>query len=436
MKRILGILAAFSLIMAACGSDDDEVNAEPAVTQPDDAAPDDAAPDDPEPDDAAPDDPEPVNTEPLKIGVLAVLSGPFGSIGAAMVEGIELVLEQHGPVQGRELEVIVEDSKLDAAETLTKATKLVEQDNVDIIVGVSGSNEALALAGQADRLGVPIVTTNAQAEAITGEECHELIFRTTLNDGMVRGANELFVDSSPDILERDWFILGHDYVFGHDAGDAFAATPGVNIVDSTYAPLDTADWASYLTQIEQSGATGVWLALATGTPLLQVLQQADSFGLLENIMFVPPFGLPDQFIDELGETSVGLQSGSVLYGWTVDQIVDGLDDIHAAWFDKYGTAPQFQAMNSYFGVDVVLQGLDAAESLDTAGIVASLEGLTASTPFGDQSFAANHQLKRPVYFGEVGPAPANPYGTEFAFIVEGLVDPDALVDPTLEACNR
>ena len=61
---------------------------------------------------------------------------------------------------GRPVELIVEESQWNAQQAVTKATKLVQQNNVAAILGTS-TVEALALVPVADRLGVPIVTSNS-----------------------------------------------------------------------------------------------------------------------------------------------------------------------------------------------------------------------------------------------------------------------------------
>ncbi|TMJ22706.1 MAG: hypothetical protein E6G96_19480, partial [Alphaproteobacteria bacterium] len=90
--------------------------------------------------------------EAVKIGVLTVRSGPAKPIGDDILSGIETATKMHGRVLGRPIELVVEESLFNAQAAVTKATKLVQQNNVAGIVGTS-TIETLALLSVADRLG-------------------------------------------------------------------------------------------------------------------------------------------------------------------------------------------------------------------------------------------------------------------------------------------
>lgn len=86
---------------------------------------------------------------PIKIGVLASLTGGLEAYGKQSVQGFELGLEYatNGTmeVEGRKLEFIVEDTETKAEVAVQKATKLLEEDKVDFLVGSSSSGDTLAV---------------------------------------------------------------------------------------------------------------------------------------------------------------------------------------------------------------------------------------------------------------------------------------------------
>src|SRR3954451_18182380 len=73
----------------------------------------------------------------IRIGVLTVRSGPAKPIGDDILAGIETATKMHGPVLSRPIELVVEDSLFNAQTAVTKATKLVQQNNVAGILGTS-----------------------------------------------------------------------------------------------------------------------------------------------------------------------------------------------------------------------------------------------------------------------------------------------------------
>src|SRR5881409_3442707 len=89
--------------------------------------------------------------ESVKVGVLTIRSGPATPVGDDILAGIQTATKMYGPVQGRPVELVVEDSLWNPQQAVTKATKLVQQNRVVAILGTS-TIEALALLPVADRL--------------------------------------------------------------------------------------------------------------------------------------------------------------------------------------------------------------------------------------------------------------------------------------------
>src|ERR1700761_7104285 len=76
----------------------------------------------------------------LKIGVLTELSGPQATSGEHVKDGFTFFLKQHdGKLGGRAIEIVVEDTAGDPATTIAKAKKLVESDEVSILIGPTNS---------------------------------------------------------------------------------------------------------------------------------------------------------------------------------------------------------------------------------------------------------------------------------------------------------
>jgi len=78
----------------------------------------------------------PVSKEPIKIGATLALSGKYSYIGQAELRGLEMAINEineQGGINGRKIELIVEDNKGDAKEAVNNVNKLINIDNVDII---------------------------------------------------------------------------------------------------------------------------------------------------------------------------------------------------------------------------------------------------------------------------------------------------------------
>jgi len=86
---------------------------------------------------------------PIKIGVLASQTGGLEAYGEQTLRGFELGLEYAtdgtNEVAGRKIEFIVEDTETKPEVAVQKATKLLEDDEVDFLVGSSSSGDTLAV---------------------------------------------------------------------------------------------------------------------------------------------------------------------------------------------------------------------------------------------------------------------------------------------------
>jgi len=84
----------------------------------------------------------------IKIGVSAPLSGQQSALGQLSVgfnKYIDYVNSQGG-INGRKLDVTILDDKGDPAQAVANAQKLITQDHVDTLAGISSTPQNLAIA--------------------------------------------------------------------------------------------------------------------------------------------------------------------------------------------------------------------------------------------------------------------------------------------------
>jgi branched-chain amino acid transport system substrate-binding protein len=252
--------------------------------------------------------------ESIKIGVLTIRSGPATPVGDDILAGIETATKMNGPLLGRSVELIVEESQWNAQLAVTKATKLVQQNGVAAILGTS-TVETLALLPIADRLGVPIVTSNSGNAALTRENCNKWVFRTNGEDLMSAEALRFLISQNPKLASAKWFTLGHDYPFSRLVAGTVKSVKELTYVGDAFAPMDTTDWSPYIARARAAGATAIMVSVTLGTPMLQFLQQATDFGLTKEAQLVAPIGLPDWLVAKLGPLSTSVISAGSWAAW-------------------------------------------------------------------------------------------------------------------------
>lgn len=101
----------------------------------------------------------PKETGTVKLGYIGPLTGPASILGIEASQAVELAVKQvndQGGIDGRQVELIVEDDQYDTSAAVTAYNKLVNQDGVETIV-MSTYGGVFAVADKAKEDGVLIV---------------------------------------------------------------------------------------------------------------------------------------------------------------------------------------------------------------------------------------------------------------------------------------
>ncbi|MBO9578242.1 MAG: ABC transporter substrate-binding protein, partial [Microbacteriaceae bacterium] len=220
----------------------------------------------PAPTDSAPE----LATGTLKVGFLSPTSGNFAIAGQEMLDGWNLYWEENGnDAGGVTIDTIAEDDAGNPETALTKAHKLVEQDQVDIIVGPLIASTASAVNQYTTPLGIPNLHPVAASNDLTQQNWNEFTVRT----GSMGSTQSTYPGGEWAATEGGYkkaVTLCHDYSFGWESCAGFVqgfVANGGEIVQQIWAPNTTTDWAGYAAQVQSAlagGADIVFLALAGG----------------------------------------------------------------------------------------------------------------------------------------------------------------------------
>ena len=120
------------------------------------------------------------DSDVIKFGVFEPLTGANAAGGAMEIEGIELANELYPEVLGKKIELVIVDNKSDKVEAANAATKLVDQDKVNAVIGSWGSSFSMAAGPVVQDAGVPAVGTSCTNPLVTLD--NEYYFRVTFID--------------------------------------------------------------------------------------------------------------------------------------------------------------------------------------------------------------------------------------------------------------
>ena len=121
--------------------------------------------------------------EPFRVGVMESLTGSGETYGTVASNAKQMAADEinaAGGIDGRPLELIVEDSKCNAQDAITAYNKLTKVDGLKIILGTSCSGAMLGAAPLAEADGVILFSGLASNPDIA--KAGDYIFRTQISD--------------------------------------------------------------------------------------------------------------------------------------------------------------------------------------------------------------------------------------------------------------
>jgi branched-chain amino acid transport system substrate-binding protein len=257
----------------------------------------------------------------LKIGLLSGFSGPYAAFGPDMATSIDVFLDKHnGMIGGLKATVIKEDEGAAPQDALNKARKLVEQDKVNVLIGLVSSANALAVRDLLDSSKTPTIITNAGADDLTGSQRSPYIVRVSFSSWQQGAPSGKFA------VDKGWkkvVATAPDYAAGYEQLHGFEDTftqAGGTLVDKVFPPLGNTDYAPFLTKIKAANPDAVWGFFA-GADQIKFVQQYQQF-IGDSI---PLFGntLSRNAAEQIGKTIQVVKMGCTGWEETLDNPLNG-----------------------------------------------------------------------------------------------------------------
>ncbi len=338
----------------------------------------------------------------IKIGVPTAMSGTYADLGNQAKRAVEFAVQEvnaKGGIGGRKVEYKVLDTEAKPEVARKQAEKLALE-GYRILTGTIASGEGLAMAPMLERWDAIYVVTINKADKLTGDSCVPRVFRVNHQDAQDAAVVRPWLGTRK---ETKWAIVAADIAWGRNSGQSFAAAAKAHnkeIVGEFYSPFGTNDFAPYIQQVKNSGAQGVWIALA-GRDAINFATQAKQFGLLDNTFVAGVSFVTDNTVKALGDTSKGIW-GIINYSSSLDT-PDNKRFVEA-WKKVYnGDEPTNFEGETYIGMQVIFQSIARAKSSKPIDIARVMHGGTFDTLFGKQVIRAeDHQMVAPNYFGYIG----------------------------------
>jgi branched-chain amino acid transport system substrate-binding protein len=337
----LVMIILVSMLLAACAAPTTEAPAEPGAPVVEEG---------------------PADAEPINIGFISAFTGVFSSFGTLQKEGAELALEEFGyEVAGRPINVIYEDDQLDNEQAVTKAKKLVEQDNVDILTGLVSGDEGLTVGDYMKDKGIPVIPMYSASEDMTMRAFFPSVVRATWTGAQAQDAFGYYL--AKELGYKKLYQIGEDYSFPwNESGGlirGFCRGGGEEVTSVWFPPGSTSDFSSMIASIPLDQDYDAVYYNGAGGDAVNFVKQFVELGMMDKIVLVGQsntFEKPD--LDALPKDIVGSLSA---HHTTDDLAREEWVAFSEAFNEKWGHDPSGASAFAYTSMKMILEAIEALD---------------------------------------------------------------------------
>ncbi|MEO8717191.1 MAG: ABC transporter substrate-binding protein [Burkholderiales bacterium] len=341
--------------------------------------------------------------QPVRIGELNSYK-TFPAFLEPYKKGWQLALEEinaAGGVNGRALEVISREDGGTPGEAVRVAEELITRERVSMLMGTFASHVGLAVSNLAARRKVVFIAAEPLTDKIVWENGNRYTFRLRPSTYMQVA---MLVPEAARLQKRRWALVYPNYEYGQSAAASFrkllsAAQPGVEFVDEQAPPLGRIDAGAVVQALADARPDAIFSALFAAD-LQKFVREGNVRGLFRNTAVFNLLAGEPEYLDTLKDET---PTGWWVTGYPWKQIDTPehrtfLEAYRARWQDY----PRLGSVVGYAALYTVANALRKAGGTDSERLVAALEGLRMSTPFGTIEYRAlDHQSTMGAYVGQL-----------------------------------
>jgi branched-chain amino acid transport system substrate-binding protein len=338
-----------------------------------------------------------------KIGVITSLTGSLAAFGEAHKNGYAIALDEinaKGGVLGKKIELDFYDDQSKPDQAVQGVSKLVDQDNVPLLLGSYSSESTKAIIGAVTQRETPLIIPTATADNVMDSKS-PWVFR------ICAGANDyakttiafLKANGAPKTIA----IVYENTNFGQSnmkAMQAAAKEAGMNVVAVESYEAKSPDYKAVLQRVKQANPDVIYYCsyLLDATTLMRQTREVDL-----NPKYFTSAGTgfaAAEFPTDKGAGKNAEYTFSVSQ-WLPSAKWAGSKEFDAEYFKRYKSHPQYHAMQAYAALKTAVAAINQAKSLEPAKIRDAIKNLDlTSTPFGPIKFV-NGQNQHPVLITQI-----------------------------------
>ena len=336
----------------------------------------------------------------VRVGLMLPYTGTFAQLGVAIENGVRMAIdEKGGRLGGREIEWFKVDDESEPSKGVENASKLVQRDKVDVLIGTVHSGVQMGIQKVARESGVLSLIPNAGVHAATRALCAPNVFRTS------------FTNSQPTLaLGKTMVDKGHKkavwitwkYAAGDEAFEGFRDSytkAGGTIVKELGLPFPNVEFQALLTEIASLKPDAVACFFAGGGAAKFIKDYAAA-GLKGRIPLYGSGFLTEGVLAAAGPAAEGIV--------TTMHYSDSLDtprnrQFRLAYAKAFRLQPDVYAVQGYDTGQLLALGAAAVNGdlNNKQALYKAMESATIDSPRGKWTMSKSHNPIQDIYLRQV-----------------------------------
>lgn len=205
-----------------------------------------------------------LSQDAYKIGLSGALTGPSAGSYAPAIEGLQIYLERlnaAGGIDGRIVDLVVLDDSGEASRGATNTRRLLNEENVILLINASLSATFAPMIADTTRSGVPLMFASSACPNEVYPPAKDLMYCTTAFASVYDSQATLTFIEEQSGTDIDIALVAMAIPLSRaeiESAAVLAAERGMNPTEVSIIPPPTADYTPFATRIQQQGADWVY----------------------------------------------------------------------------------------------------------------------------------------------------------------------------------
>ncbi|MDQ0163918.1 ABC transporter substrate-binding protein [Bacillus alveayuensis] len=301
--------------------------------------------------------------EEYKIGVIYSKTGPNSPLGEPEWNTTKLIEEKinaDGGINGVPLKIVMADDESSQEKATQEMNRLINDENVLVVLGSSGSGESLAMKGIAMQQQVPMISAAASTHIVEPAEESKWVFKTPHSD--VHAVERIYMYLNEQGISKIGTIVDSN-AFGSsglEQLEKLAEKYNIEIVAKEIYNTQDPDMSAQVTRINSSKAEAI-VVWGTNPGPAVIAKNVRDLGI--DLPIIGSHGIANQnFIKLAGEAAEGvvIPTGKLLFPDQIPQDdvqYEVISSFYKDYTEKFGSEPTNFGSYGYDNLMLVIEAL-------------------------------------------------------------------------------